>query len=186
MVLSYAEEALEEVPANQRLMPHPRTAAVKDFAGWRAPKTPTPTSTDLGCDLPVPMTPPAGSRRDGKQKNGQSPGGPGAEDKVGISLRNGDKARDLWVYSTRDNRSNPTMHLVTVAGWDLPMSLWKTACGWPFAVNKAESAFCYKVDLTRRKCRKCIGNRKGRDVVSEVEIGRLKAQGFAEAVAMHA
>ena len=40
-VLSYAEEALEEVPANQRLMPAARTAAAKDFTGWRAPDADT-------------------------------------------------------------------------------------------------------------------------------------------------
>ena len=183
VVLAYAEEALEEVPANQRLMPHTRSATAKDFAGWRAPKTPTTTSSDLGCDLPVLMMPPTGIRLEGGQKNGQPPGSPGAEDKSGISLLEGGVARELWVYSTRDNRSNPTMRLVTIAGWDLPMSSWKTACGWPFAANKAESASCYKVDLTRKKCRKSIGNRKGRDGVNEVEIGRLKAQSFAEAVA---
>ena len=59
IVLTYAEEALEEVPANQRIMPAPGTAGVKDFSGWKSPRTPKPAPTDMGCDTPVPMTPPS-------------------------------------------------------------------------------------------------------------------------------
>ena len=92
------------------------------------------------------------------------------------------KAKELWVYSVRDNRANPTLCLVTVAGWETPMSLWKTACGWPFAQNRAESAFCYKVDITKKKCRKCINHRKGHDPVNVVEVRRLKVEGVAEAM----
>ena len=49
---------------------------------------------------------------------------------------------------------------------------WKTACGWPFARNKAEAAFSYVHNFARKKCRKCILNKSKRDGVSEVDIGR--------------
>ena len=95
---------------------------------------------------------------------------------------NNGKVKELWVYSVRDNRANPTLHLVSVAGWDLPMSLWKTACGWPFAVNRAEAAFCYRADISRKKRRKCMNNKRGRDSVSEVELKRLKVQSVTDAL----
>ena len=57
IVLTYAEEALEEVLANQRIMPAPGAAGVKDFSGWKSPRTPKPAPTDMGCGTPVPMTP---------------------------------------------------------------------------------------------------------------------------------
>ena len=82
----------------------------------------------------------------------------------------------------KDNRSNSALHLVTVAGWEVPMNSWRTACGWPFAVNRAEAAFCYKFDLTRKKCRRCVNNRKKRDSVNEVELWRLKTSGLADAL----
>ena len=56
VVLTYAEEALEEVPANQRLIPAARASSSKDFPGWKSPRTPRPSAADLGCDRPVPMT----------------------------------------------------------------------------------------------------------------------------------
>ena len=85
------------------------------------------------------------------------------------------------MYSIRDNRSSPTLHLVTVAGWEIPMSTWKTACGWPFASNRSEAAFCYKGDLSKKKCRKCTMNKEKRDMVNEVEVRRLKTSSVSEA-----
>ena len=89
----------------------------------------------------------------------------------GVSSLDCGKVKELW---------DPTLHLVTLAGWDIPMNFWKTACGWPFAANRSEAAFCYKNDLTKKKCRKCIKNRSKRDAVKEVEVWRLKRKGVAD------
>ena len=59
VVLNYAEEALEKVPANQRIVPSSLAAGSKDFSVWKSPRTPKRSSSDLGCNTPVPMTPPA-------------------------------------------------------------------------------------------------------------------------------
>ena len=173
VVLSYAEEALEEVPANQRIVPGPKAAKTKEFQCWKAPRTPGTPQPDFGCDTPVPMTPQAviwGATTPRDVEEGAKP----VPLDGGISLLDSCSPKELWVYSVRDNRRDPTLHLVTVAGWDMPMSGWKTACGWPFAVNRAEAAFVYKADITKKKCRKCLNNRKGRDMVNEVELWRLK------------
>ena len=59
VVLNYAEEALEEVPANQRIVQATGRPSSKHFTGWKSPRTPRTVKADLGNDTPVPMTPPA-------------------------------------------------------------------------------------------------------------------------------
>ena len=178
VVLTYAEEALEEVPANQRLLAPPSAASSKEFVGWKAPKTPRLEKADLGCDEPVPMTPPRPALV-GRAEIDELDVRPELDSRKGVSTFDGRKLKELWVHSVRDNRSNPTLHSVAVAGWDIPMGSWKTACGWPFAQNKAEAAFCYNGDITKKKCRKCLLNKKKRDGVSDVEVRRIKENAFA-------
>ena len=105
--------------------------------------------------------------------------GPGLEG--GVSLVNSGRATELWVYSVRENRANPALRLVTVAEWEVPMNMWKTACGWPFAVNRRLRP-ATRSTVRKKKCRKCINNRKGRDNVNEVELWRLKVQGVSDAL----
>ena len=69
VVLNYAEEALEEVPANQRIMQETGRPSSKDFAGWKSPKTPRTTKADMGNDTPVPMTPPASCAMGGASRS---------------------------------------------------------------------------------------------------------------------
>ena len=178
-VLIYAEEALEEIPANQRLLPGSGFAATTRLSCWKAPKAPRTPGADMGDDVPIPMTPhstspPTPSKVVDEQQ--------GSKDAAIVSCLTFDRPRELWVYSIRDNRKDPTLHLVAAAGWEMPMSEWKTACGWPFARNEAEAAFSYVRNLTRKKCRKCILNKSKRDGVSEVDIGRLRASSFAGAL----
>ena len=150
VVLTYAEEALEEVPANQRLLPSIRANGATECVVWKAARTPRPDKADLGCDEPVPMTPPtpgvAGRTPRREREKLEEP-----DKEKAISSMDRRKLKELWVYSVRDNRANPTLRLVAVAGWEVPMHSWKTACGWPFAQNKAEAAFCYNADLTKRR-----------------------------------
>ena len=58
-MLVYTEDALEEVRANQWLLPGVATAGAKNFASWKARRTPRPSGSELGCDIPVPMTLPS-------------------------------------------------------------------------------------------------------------------------------
>lgn len=58
VVLIYAEEALEEMPANHRACPQNVVANACGSVSWKAPKTPRTPRTG-GDDGPIPMTPAA-------------------------------------------------------------------------------------------------------------------------------
>ena len=171
IVLIYAEEALEEMPANRRLCPQ---GASRDAGGvpcWKAPRTPktlrmggddTLVQMTPGIDTGIASTPPRDANNEKTEMSHHK-----------IPDVTFGKPKDLWVYSKRDNRSNPSRHLVAVAGWDVPMSEWKTACGWPFAREKADAAFSYVNDFSKKKCRKCLLYRSKRDGVSEATVKRV-------------
>ena len=154
-VLIYAEEALEEIPANQRLLP-----GTTRLSCWKAPKR-LRGRADMGDDVPIPMTPhstspsclplpPTPSKVVDEQQ--------GSKDAAIVSCLTFDRPRELWVYSIRDNRKDPTLHLVAAAGWEMPMSEWKTGPETrprrPFLTRvtsqerNAESAFSTKVNAT--------------------------------------
>ena len=127
IMLVYTEDALEEVPANQWLLPGVATAGAKNFASWKARRTPRPSGSELGCDIPVPLTLP--STFAAATTPSRAPVDVEEQDSAtAVSSAGKRKVKDLWVYSIRDNRDNPTLHLLAAAGWDVPMSSWKTAC----------------------------------------------------------
>ena len=84
------------------------------------------------------------------------------------------------MYSIKDNRKKRLLHVVETASWSLPLAQWKTACGWPFASEKADVAFETEPAFSRTKCRKCSESRTKRDGVREDAVWRLQTKTFLE------
>ena len=127
----YAEEALQSEPANKRWRANvmePREKSKKDA--------------------------PSGSCR---KSNG---GNNNKFEPAGGSKASHDKGpvanSPLWVAANGYRGRDKTWRKVAVAGWNMPMSQWSTACGWCFADRSANVSLAHKLTLVAKKCKKCI------------------------------
>ena len=169
VVLAYAEEALEDVPANRSLLNKEKQLEVLKAPGTPAkfveiPGTPAVVEAKISMKK---MRRAGRADEDGQNKDER----PKGVSKVLAS----DKAKELWAYSARRSRSAPIFHLVEVAGWDIPFADWRTTCGWPFAAKDAKAALATQPRLSSAKCRNCLKLRE-RDRVNEDKVGRLMTQ----------
>ena len=148
VVLTYAEEALEEVAAN------------RDQAGRQNHQRPQELgvgSEDLDSNHAA-----ASSTEEAKQRPsspGQPEEHPWAEMVTPPSF--------LWVVTKGKGSGSRPVHLVTRASWAIPLARWSTACGWSFAEKSAEFHFIPKPTLAHSKCRKCLNLKNGRDDIRE-------------------
>ena len=137
VVLTYAEEALQEKPVTLPAphLPLEDTKAkdkpmVQDESGQKSPKM-------------------------------EESAPPHAE----LSLERAfDKPKNLWVVTKGKGWKNRPKHLVTKATWQLPIREWSTACGWAFAVNSSEFCFLTGTMVDEPKCQKCEAYLKGATV----------------------
>eukprot|EP00435_Cladocopium_sp_Y103_P018097 s565_g4.t1 len=155
VVLSYANDALQEVPANRG---GGNMTCLAASAVGGAPWTPKPQP--FTPFTPVPSTP---AIVDSKpihhvQDEGDVP-----------SLKEIVKPRTqkLWVASSDGRRGKKTWHQVTNAGWQIPMASWHTACGWNFTRNPEKVLLSASLLFNQTQCRKCGEVMKTRDRVKE-------------------
>ena len=139
VVISYAEDALQEVPANGRIgaseKPHVNPKML-------CPKTP-------GTPLAIPGTPVEPAVQPSTPWLGSS------------------KTRTLWAATATKMDQNKVWHRVTSAGWHRPISEWSTACGWHFADRSAKAALAVDLGVGAKKCQKCKSIYCNRDDVKE-------------------
>ena len=153
-VLSYAEEALEEVAANRGHPVEQLSREQKNFAESHSSQ-----------DLHQPQLEDSKEQPHEKSPSGQ------AEDLPWPRVVNPPNA--LWVVTKGKGASPRPVHLVTQASWAIPLSKWNTACGWAFAERSSEFHFVPKPTLWQKKCRKCLALKEGRDVGQGGDKGAL-------------
>ena len=160
VVLTYANDALQDVPANRNIPGEARALVIS------CPKTPWGT-------IPCPSTPctPAPNTPCGRKFHEQVEGDVEVKENAPKV-----ETRNLWVASCDTRGGRRTWHRVTKAGWQIAMSNWNTACGWNFTRNPEKVMMSASLQVNQGKCRKCIEVMKTRDVVKE---GRRLA-GFME------
>eukprot|EP00438_Fugacium_kawagutii_P032452 Skav223756 [mRNA] locus=scaffold3575:525258:528900:- [translate_table: standard] len=148
VVLTYAEEALQTVPANRRMAPvegvttsdNDRSAIPK---GRKQPSTPS--------ESPKVTVPSLSSCSSSQVVQGNGEG-----------LR----AKQLWVKSAGCGKSQP-LHLVANASWQMAICDWSTSCGWSFAKKSAKVVLVTSPSIGVLKCQKCLELERLRDSVSE-------------------
>ena len=151
MVLTYANDALQEVPANKNLV---MDRVSTGFEGCKTPWTPMPKTPNLTCRAPV--TP-------GLEFVPELPEGqPEPKDEAKRKESNA-----LWVASNDQRKGKRTWHKVVKAGWQIPLSNWSTACGWNFTKNPHKVSMSVSLLFNQTRCRKCIELMKIRDRVKE-------------------
>ena len=143
VVLTYAEEALEEVAANRAL--------IGGDAHWQG-------------SVPVDKEKPDDTMRKGSAP--QTPSHQGqVEEHPWASVVS--PPSTLWVVTKGKGTANRPVHLVTKASWSIPLVRWTTACGWNFAERPSEFHFIPKPTFVHNRCRKCLTLKDGRDDVKE-------------------
>eukprot|EP00438_Fugacium_kawagutii_P032791 Skav211928 [mRNA] locus=scaffold1086:172527:174512:+ [translate_table: standard] len=86
------------------------------------------------------------------------------------------RAERLWVKAISGGRAQP-LHLVSNASWQMAIGEWSTACGWNFAKRSANVMLVTNPSLSSTKCKKCLEVDKLRDCVKEgVRPARLLAK----------
>ena len=146
VVLSYAEEALEEVAANRAVSVTPQG---KEDSHQREHQT-VKESNQGSEESTLPLE--AGKRASLPRQD---------EGLAWSCLANPPKA--LWVVTKRRGTSTRPVHLVTNASWAIPIARWSTACGWLFAEKSTEFRFVPSPALTQKRCRKCLELKDRRD-----------------------
>ena len=74
------------------------------------------------------------------------------------------KPKELWVVTKGRGSKQRPAHRVTKACWSLPIKEWATACGWLFAEKSAECSLLPKIKDDQVVCNKC---RLGPDATSQ-------------------
>ena len=129
-VFRYIEEALQELPANQRIPITGGTTA-------RATEQKTPQES---CKR----------RKRSREETA-------AEDLPGLRRVQETEAAEvcptLWAISR--GRNGKTAHVVAQATWNIALEEWHTACGWHFARANAKVELTKVVQAAEHQCKKC-------------------------------
>ena len=166
VVLTYANDALQEVPANRN--------GRNETQMGSGTGTPMPWTPCRQPSTPMCLTPWVSKKRtlpeqvEGEDETQQKSETPAKQ--------------SLWVSSCDSRKGKRVWHRVTNAGWQIPMAKWNTACGWNFTKNPEKVRLSMALQFNQTRCRKCSEVMKSRDLVKE---GKTLA-GFitCEAVAM--
>jgi len=119
VVLTYANDALQEVPANKMGW---RDGGALDWEPKKSPWTPTPCAQTPA--VRAPMTPMVQVQHE-----------PLEVDVLNEPMGTTTSKQALWASSNETRKGKRTWHKVTKAGWTIPMAEWGTACGWNFTKN---------------------------------------------------
>ena len=166
VVLTYANDALQEVPTNRN--------GVEGKQTMKSTGTPMPWTPHCQPATPMCLTPWV------PETVGKPAQDEGREERQPEKTKPTDQS--LWVSTCDSRKGRRVWHRVTNAGWQIPMARWNTACGWNFTKNPEKVRLSVSLQFNQTRCRKCLEVMKSRDQVKE---GRSLA-GFitGEAVAM--
>ncbi len=154
-VFRYVEQALEDVPVNNRAPPLQMNQGTRqNVEKVMVVKEKPCTETAAKLEATEAKLSEVNARLDAleEEKNHQA------------DLAIGGKAETLWAISK--GRSGKLRHIVKQASWNLPLQEWSTSCGWKFAKRNV------KVELTRnpnhliKQCGKCQDLEELRDKVT--------------------
>eukprot|EP00435_Cladocopium_sp_Y103_P023223 s1108_g5.t1 len=155
VVLSYANDALQEVPANRG---GGNMTCLAASTGGGVPWTPKPQP--FTPFTPAPGTP---AKVDSKVVHHAQD----EEEVTSLTELVKPRTQKLWVASADGRRGKKTWHQVTNAGWQIPMASWHTACGWNFTRNPEKVLLSASLLFNQAQCRKCGEVMKTRDRVKE-------------------
>eukprot|EP00435_Cladocopium_sp_Y103_P022794 s3697_g5.t1 len=153
VVLTYANDALQEMPANRVAIGMGETL---NNSQNKSPWTPMTVPA-----IPAPVTP---ARLEDAETHplAEVP----AQKDIEIT-RPGEQS--LWVSSVDKRKGKKVWHRVTKAGWQIPMADWGTACGWNFTKNPDRISISASLTFNQTRCLKCSEVMKARDRVKEGE-----------------
>ena len=133
VVLTYAEEALEDVAANENLL--------KTEKGSKTPcRGRSSNSTDSQKVLATSAATPPEVVQD-------------ATPIATVAAIN--PSRPLWVATNNYKTREKVWHRVKLSDWKRPMDEWMVACGWTFAKTSANLSMETSLKFGMKKCRKC-------------------------------
>ena len=104
----------------------------------------------MECELPMGSDPPAGTAME--KVTVEEP--PNQKEKCEVVAT--ELPKKLWVASTAYNSRERVWHQVEDAGWDVPIETWTSVCGWPFSRNLSKVILNSQLNITQRKCKKCL------------------------------
>ena len=151
VVLTYANDALQEVPANKIATFHGQGT---DLDMVKAPWTPMPNPQTPMLRMPGTPTIQETTQMENWEKTPAE------------KLHRGEGPK-LWVAVTDKRQGKKTWHRVTKAGWDMKMSEWGTACGWSFTKNPEKVSLSAHLQCNQVKCEECVEVMRARDKVKE-------------------
>ena len=139
VVISYAEDALQDVPANSRLHASGDGRTWGRSNGLKLPKTPVMHPEEAAPSTPAWQPP------------------------MGLPQR----TRTLWAATATKMDKNKVWHRVVAAGWHRPLTEWSAACGWHFVDKGSKVALAVDLSIMAKKCQKCKSIYSSRDDVNE-------------------
>ena len=154
-VFRYVEEAMEEMPANRKLLEE--KAKADPFVREMLEIKPKGSLIGNNCNNAE------------KSPGDEVPPGEDDEDTVKrkhevLELpRENPEDQDLWAISC--NSRGKIAHVVATAAWGLNLESWSTACGWHFAERNVKVRLAKNCPDNTKKCMKCVQSNMVRDKV---------------------
>ena len=154
-VFRYVEQALEDVPVNNRAPPLQASQGVRQGGEKVVVVREKPcTETTLKVEATEAKLLEVNARLDALEKEKESQANLPVEDRSGL----------LWAVSK--GRSGKLRHIVKQASWNLPLQEWSTSCGWKFAKRNVKVELTRKPNHQVKQCGKCQELEELRDKVT--------------------
>ena len=154
-VFRYVEQALEDVPVNNRAPPLQASQGVRQGGEKVVVVREKPcTETTLKVEATEAKLLEVNARLDALEKEKKSQANLPVEDRSGM----------LWAVSK--GRSGKLRHIVKQASWNLPLQEWSTSCGWKFAKRNVKVELTRKPNHQIKQCGKCQELEELRDKVT--------------------
>ena len=129
-VFRYIEEALQELPANQRI----------------------PIASDTTGKAPGPKTPQVASK--GRKRGREEAAAVELPELKRVhEVEAAEECPILWAISR--GRNGKTAHVVAQASWNMALEDWHTACGWHFARANTKVELTKVMQAADQQCKKC-------------------------------
>ena len=157
-VFRYVEEAMEEMPANRKLLEEKAKVDpfVKELLEIK------PVGSLLGNNDK------SGEKHSGDEaplgEQNKSIKSSGEQNVETLELpRENPEDQGLWAISC--NPRGKVAHVVVTAAWGLNLESWSTACGWHFAERNVKVKLARNCPDNTKKCSKCVQSNMVRDKV---------------------
>ena len=172
-VVRYVEEAMMEIPVNQKVIEEARPERRKrrrfgDTDPEQNQRNVEPIDLEAK-EAPIPQV--INLEKDEEKANAKT--SDPAEKTIQSQV-----TQVMWVVST--HRGRQMSHEVGQAGWGLPLEDWSTICGWHFARRNVKVQITTHQNASKfKRCQKC---KKGREMRDGVNRAREWAHEIGEAV----